>query len=366
MTRQQHAGPPRATAKAASVVLCGHILRPEFLDIVSISTALVVRRVCIVRFSASRLALPYILPHVAVLLATHNGSPFLNEQLASIAAQSGVTVDVCCSDDASTDTTVAMLAEWRQRWPKGDFTIAAGPNRGFAENFRALIRTAQDDADYFAFCDQDDVWDSDKLETAVAALSSHPDSVAALYCARSRLIDTSGNPFGLSPLFRRRPSFGNALVQSLAAGNTMVFNRAALAVLRAAAERTAFPMHDWWSYLLLTGTGGAVIYDPVPRLGYRQHAGNVIGGPIGLRDRPRRLIELASGRFARQIDRNLAALEECRDMLTNEARGTLETFAGIRRAAALPATVRLARSTIRRQTINGDVALYFAAALGRL
>src|SRR5665213_3252287 len=108
-------------------------------------------------------------PRIAVLLGTFNGARFLDEQLESLAAQDVANVDIYASDDGSTDSTLAIL----ERWSTGVFEISGGPRKGFSENFRSLVLSAGEraDADFIAFCDQDDIWDTDKFTAAMAALS---------------------------------------------------------------------------------------------------------------------------------------------------------------------------------------------------
>ena len=304
---------------------------------------------------------------VLVLLATYNGGRFLEDQLASIAAQSIAHVDMLVSDDGSSDDTLAQLEAWRARWTRGTFTVLSGPKQGFAENFRSLIvRAAPAGPTFVAFSDQDDVWDRDKLAAAVAVLAARPAGEPALYGSRSRLVDEDGRPFGHSPLFPRRPSFRNAIVQSLAGGNTMVFNGAGFALLQESARRTGFLMHDWWSYLIVSGAGGVVHYDRTPHIGYRQHRGNAIGGGIGLLDRPKRMMELLDGKFSRWSDENVASLHACRDLLNAESREVLAQFEQLRATHALAVPGKLLQSGIYRQTVKGNVALGLAALLHRL
>ena len=100
---------------------------------------------------------------------------------------------------------------------------------------------------------------------------SSADDVPALFCSRTRIITAEGEPAGFSPLFSKKPSFRNAIVQSIAGGNTMVMNRAARDIMLEASRRTGFVSHDWWCYLILTGVGGIVHYSPTAKIGYRQH-----------------------------------------------------------------------------------------------
>lgn len=304
------------------------------------------------------------LPRTLVLLASYNGAQFIEQQLASIAAQRGTGIDILVSDDGSTDTTLTLIERFEQSWSAGTVSVVSGPRGGFAANFRHLILSAGPDYDYFAFSDQDDVWHPDKLERATARLAGVDEP--AIYCSRTRLIDAKGTPIGHSPLFSRPPSFRNAIVQSLAGGNTMVLNARAFALLAESARRTSFLMHDWWAYMLVTGAGGLVHYDPVPSVDYRQHGHNVIGVGLGLPGRLVRLRDLMAGQFVRWDEANLASLEKCADLLTPEARSVVADFTELRRQSLIPALARLLRSGIYRQTVKGHVALIMAALIGRL
>lgn len=302
---------------------------------------------------------------LAVLMATRNGAQYLDAQLRSVAEQDWEAIDIWASDDGSTDTTPAALAAWASRWEKGRFTISSGPQRGFAANFRSLLADPGIDADYLAFCDQDDLWLPGKIGAAVAALAQQG-SRPAMYCARTILTDADGSEIGLSPLFRRTPDFNNAIVQSIAGGNTIVFNRAAHELLREAARRTDFVSHDWFCYLIISGAGGKVIYSDIPHVRYRQHEANLVGANTGWQARLSRLKSALGGRFADWNDHNLRALEACRDLLTPDALTTLDRFSAARRGGIAGRLVRLWRSGVHRQTMFEQFLLYLAGMLGKL
>jgi glycosyltransferase involved in cell wall biosynthesis len=302
---------------------------------------------------------------LAVLIATRNGAPWLDEQLQSVAQQDWPAIDIWASDDGSTDATRQALSEWATRWKKGGFVILEGPRSGFAGNFRSLIANPLVDGDYVAFCDQDDVWLPEKTSAAVAALAPHGER-PALYCGRTLVVDEQGRTMYPSPRFRRPPHFRNAIVQSIGGGNTMVMNRAAHHLLRRAAALTDFISHDWFSYLLVTGAGGVVTYSPDPHVRYRQHPGNLVGTNKGLAARWQRLRSAFGGRFVNWTDHNLTALEACRPLLTPDALETIRRFAEARRGYSLKRALSLRHSGVYRQTALGQVSLYAACVLGKL
>lgn len=302
---------------------------------------------------------------VAVLLATYNGENYLEEQLLSLAEQEGFQINLYVSDDGSDDTTIDILANFGKRWGEGAYKIAEGPQSGYAENFRSLLTRDDIEGDYVAFCDQDDIWSPDKLTAACTALSAALPG-PALYCSRTRLIDARGNEIGFSPLFRRPPSFGNALVQSMGGANTMVMNRAAFELIAESAKRTSFVSHDWWSYIVVSGAGGQILYDPTPHISYRQHNSNVSGKNRGWQARWRRVRQLTRGDFSDWLGQHLVALDSCRDLLTPEA---LEILKQVRIAGQGNLHERLnafRRSGIHRQFPVEDVAIFLATVLGRL
>lgn len=304
-------------------------------------------------------------PRVAILMATYNGARFLAAQLGSIGVQDHPLIDIVASDDGSTDDTGALLTKLGAAWRSGAFRWRQGPQKGFAENFRALLTDPAVSADYLAFCDQDDLWEQDKLAIAVRELARFGDR-PALFCSRTLLIDETDRVVGESPDFRRPPSFGNALVQSLAGGNTMVFNRAAHRLLAEAARRTGFVSHDWFAYQLISGAGGEVIFSRRPLVRYRQHGGNLVGANRGVGPLLARLAAAFGGRFTRWNDENCRTLLACRDLLTKEARAQFDLFRSARGGSVAERLGMIRAAGLFRQTPGGQFALYAAALFGKV
>lgn len=301
---------------------------------------------------------------VLILMATCNSGRFLDEQLSSIAEQSWPRIDLLVSDDMSTDGTIHLLRRWQHRWRKGRFDIMSGPGAGFAENFRSLILAAGDDVAYVSFCDQDDIWLSDRVESGILALAPHR-GVPGLYCSPTTLIDQTGREIGASPQFRRQPSFQNALVQNIASGNTMTLNQMALVLLQKAAARTSFPFHDWFAYQILTGAGGNIVYGTAPKVRYRQHGGNAVGVRLGAGAWTGRVQRLSAGLTREWANANMAALAACIDLLTPEARNSLGRFAESRSGSMLKRLQRLKLSGVYRQSPLDQVLLYLTSIAGR-
>ena len=306
------------------------------------------------------------IPKVAILLCTFQGQSYLADQLDSFAAQTHTNWEVWASDDGSKDGTRSVLWSYLSKWGLGRLKFHKGPSNGFAANFLSLACKSEINADYFAYSDQDDIWDADKLERAVAWLASVPVGTPAVYCSRTRLVDAENHEIGLSTLFSRPPSFANALMQNIGGGNTMVFNKATHALLQRAGPDVNVVTHDWWTYLVVMGCGGRVYYDPHPTLRYRQHGGNLVGANKSLASRIARIAMLWQGRFTDLNDRHLRALGLLRAPLTAECKHVFDEFRFSRRREFLPRVLGFLRSGVYRQTMMGNIGLLVATLFKKI
>lgn len=302
---------------------------------------------------------------VLVLMGLRNGAAHLQAQLDSLAAQDHADWTLIASDDGSTDGTGAILQAFARGAGAGRVTVLAGPCRGVAANYLSLLRSLPSGPCWVAFADQDDVWMPDRLSRGLAALAGQ--AGPALYCSRT-WIDRAGAGLRLSPARPRPPSFANALVQNVAAGNTILLNPAAGALLAAAArEVETILLHDWWAYQMVTGAGGVVLHDDRPTILYRQHAGNLIGANDGWRARLARLRAMLGGVLRDWNGTNLAALQAVTHRLDPRARRQLQAFAQARSLPGALARIRALRGLgLYRQTRASTAALWLAAALGRI
>lgn len=306
------------------------------------------------------------LPHAALLMGTYNGSIFLPAQLESILQQSLRSWSLWVSDDGSTDGTLPLLHRYQNSVGPDRLKIFAGPNEGFVRNFLSLVCNPAIEADYFAYADQDDVWLPGKLQSAIDRLKHLPVDLPALYCSRTLIIDSSGQPQGMSLLNHAQPSFANALIQNISSGNTMVFNAAARRVLLEAGPDLDVFAHDWWTYLAIMAVGGTVIFDPTPHIQYRQHAGNQVGATLKLPALWRRTQLDRNGHLRSTFHRNIAALERIRPLITQENLTLLEKVNELSDPNPLRRSSAFFRLPFKRQRFLGNVSLGLAVFLGRV
>lgn len=222
---------------------------------------------------------------IVVLLSTYNGSRFLREQVESIRAQKEASHELFVRDDGSTDLTPAILDEYAAN---GVLRWYRGANLGPARSFFELLSSAPD-REYYAFADQDDYWDDDKLSSALAMLQTVDSSKPAIYWCATRPVDESLRPISFTPAQVAEIDFPQTLLRSFASGCTMVLNHALRSTVLAKPNPLA-SMHDSWVLKVCFAVGGAALIDPKPHISYRQHDANVIGFHSTLGEKIRRWV----------------------------------------------------------------------------
>ena len=210
---------------------------------------------------------------ILVLMSAYNGQAYIRQQINSVLAQDiDAQLQLLIRDDGSTDDTQAILKQYQAA---GKLNWYAGENLGPERSFWHLIQNAPE-ADYYALCDQDDVWLPDKLSRAVAQLQS---TQADLYCSAFIATDGDLNPIEHyhSPL-NQYTDYAHSLIYSTAAGCTFVFTqKARQAAMAYHMDTHPAIIHDWLLHKIVTITGGKMIFDPVGSIYYRQHGHNTIG-----------------------------------------------------------------------------------------
>ena len=309
-----------------------------------------------------------VLPRVAILMAVCNGQAYLQEQLNSIAVQTHGKWKILASDDGSDDTSRDILDGFAAAGHP--LRRLSGPQQGPAANFLYLINSFADlacDDDVMAFCDQDDVWMPERLAHGLRALTQLDPDKPALFCSRSLITDAALQSPRLSRKWPRPAGFRNALVQNIAAGNTILLNTAGTRlVCHAAREAGNVVVHDWWVYQLITAAGGLIVHENTPLIYYRQHGHNQIGANTSFRARCIRVWMIMKGQFRSWNDINVAALRKSAHRFEPQNRAALEAFARMRNSALPLRLWRLWRLGLYRQNLAGGCAMWLAAVFGRL
>ncbi len=293
---------------------------------------------------------------VQVLLSTFNGGRYLPDLLDSLVGQTYSHVSILARDDGSSDGTTAVLEQYARR---GHLRWYEGPHLAAGRSFFELLTCADAAAAAFAFCDQDDIWLPDKIARVRARFDAEGVDQPLLYCGRAVVVDERLRPIGYTTEARRGLSLGNALVENVAPGCTMVINAQARELLLRH-EPPAEALHDAWTYLVISALGRA-IYDAHPAVLYRQHMGNAIG--VRRRRWRSRLARLGSAghkfvglavEFERLYGQDLDP--DSRRVIDRFVRG---------RTSRLAALTYALSGEVHRQTVVDNLMLKMLIALGR-
>ena len=212
---------------------------------------------------------------ILVLLSTYNGHSFLAEQIDSLFNQKGVETYLLVRDDGSKDDTIDILKRYLEKNPS-KIKIIEGHNIGWKKSFFELIKyaaTYYPDFDYFAFCDQDDIWLPNKLHRGIDCIKTLKNDVR-LYLS-DLIYYKNGVQYGKIRKGTVIPTVKNCLIRNYATGCTLVFNKKLLHLIDKRKSDRPFP-HDYWAYLVGV-LCGAVYCDPNSYILYRQHENNQIG-----------------------------------------------------------------------------------------
>ena len=236
-------------------------------------------------------------PRIAVLLSSYNGSKYIVEQIESVLNQVGVFVDIFIRDDGSTDNTIKVLSEFENRGVR----VICGSNVGVVDSFFLLINSISG-YDYYALCDQDDVWDNDKLYIAVNYLKNS--NIPSMYFSTTRVVDEHLNILQekSANLVNKVYDSVQVLLSNNATGCTMVFNSSLRSIISSYKPHNII-MHDHWIYAVCVLLGGFVYCDELPHISYRQHDHNELGNKISLKKR----FSISSFRNGKRIRSSIAS-----------------------------------------------------------
>jgi glycosyltransferase involved in cell wall biosynthesis len=305
-------------------------------------------------------------PSVAILMCTYNGEAFLAEQIDSIERQDYKNWTLFVNDDGSKDATLDILKAYQKKWGVKKLHIRKGPQKGFCQNFLQIIRDKKIHADLYFLCDQDDVWLPHKLSHTIKKMLKLDASKPNLYCARTTYVSSDAKRIlGQSDLFQRPPSFKNAIVQSIAGGNTMAFNNR----LKAAIQRSHdidVVSHDWWLYIMNELMGGKTLYDIESTILYRQHSRSLIGANTGFRAKMKRLRMLLNGTYRAYNSRHLKVFNGLYLRGLRSHVRLIDRFQILRDRPLKDRWKMIAALGIYRQTWDGHMALYLGAFLHKL
>lgn len=233
-------------------------------------------------------------------MSTYNGEEYLREQIDSILSQDceekmGVTLKLLIRDDGSKDGTQEILKSYAEKYPE-KVSWYQGENVGVIKSFFNLIEKSDENAEFYAFSDQDDYWHKEKLSAGIEKIKNMSQKyqqekdkyigfsekngvyskVPLLYCCSPLLVDENLKEIDNEMTRKSKiPSFENAVVENIVTGCTIVMNKTLRDMAKEQPPKFTV-MHDWWFYLLAS-CYGKIYFDEKQFISYRQHGTNTVG-----------------------------------------------------------------------------------------
>lgn len=212
---------------------------------------------------------------IVVLMSTYNGDKYIDEQIASILNQKEVNVHLYIRDDGSTDDTVYILTKYKNMYPR-KIDLELGDNKGVKNSFAWLILNAPN-SQYYAFADQDDIWDADKLYIAISMIKKKEKETVLYFCNQRCVDENNKNEFIRLSKNNLQPYFMNTIFFNRYSGCTMVFDNNLIKKMRkvlSSYEGNVRVMHDIVCLVIAQLTGNT-IYDSTAHMSFRRHEANV-------------------------------------------------------------------------------------------
>lgn len=215
---------------------------------------------------------------IAILLSSYNGEKYISEQIESIINQSYGNWKLYIRDDGSNDSTLSIIDKYVSQDSRIILMHDEIKHRGVKESFLWLLRHVE--SEYYMFCDQDDVWEVDKVKESYLNCIDGNNEGPVLVCTDLSLVDSNlkllnqsmwethhlknlvDNPKGL-------------MIASMFPGCSMLFNRAVREL--ALAETYIFKLHDNLISMVTYNNNGRIIPIHKSLIKYRQHTNNVVG-----------------------------------------------------------------------------------------
>lgn len=221
---------------------------------------------------------------ISVAIATYNGEKFLREQLESLYSQTRVPDEIVVSDDCSTDCTIEILEEFRQKY--GLRYIVHENKLGINKNFEEAIRACK--GNYIAICDQDDIWFPNKIQESykkIKEIEISDDLLPCIVSSQIYHINAKGELISTSRHIRKdtyRAEDTLLYPPGSTQGCSLMFNRQLLSALK------PFPSINVCLYDAYIGMVCASIgkkYNMAqPLMYYRHHSNNVVASNILKKD----------------------------------------------------------------------------------
>ncbi len=222
---------------------------------------------------------------INIILSSYNGENFITDQIESILDSDYQNFRLFVFDDVSSDSTVDIVKRFEEEYPEKVFLVRNSINKGACGNFLSGVKFAARTApaDYYMFCDQDDVWLENRLSVCLENMErleqEYSPYMPIMLFTDAVLVDSELNSMGTTffkadRLNTKNLRFARILTENRCIGCTSFMNAALINMISGFDKRIRY--HDWWAALIASAFG-RLEYVDVPTVLYRQHSGNVVG-----------------------------------------------------------------------------------------
>lgn len=221
---------------------------------------------------------------ISIVMATYQGEAYIKEQLDSIFHQTLTPDEIIIYDDASTDQTLTIAKQYQFQDEVKVHIFKQDQTVGYIKNFAKALKMCN--GDIIFLCDQDDVWQPNKIEQIISIFHKHPE-ITCINSSFTYIDDTgktiskddSGNNYGMCDQKVKQKdivqiSFEEIMLRNISMGCTMAFRSTVKDLyLKNTNHKSA---HDWELNLCAALSNGLYFYNS-SLMKYRIHAHNTTG-----------------------------------------------------------------------------------------
>lgn len=221
---------------------------------------------------------------ISVALCTYNGEQFLSEQLESLKCQTKLPDELIVCDDGSTDSTVALVEKFSQNAPFKVRVFINQQTLGVTKNFQKALTYCE--GEYLFLCDQDDIWQAEKIAQMTAFLEQNPLVNVAFsdaFLVNEKAISLQERLWDIVRLYppqlaqwRKGKSIELMLIGNRVAGCTMTLRRSFLQKIAPFPTDVPNFLHDTW-IAFVASILNQIQFVSTPLVKYRQHPSQQVG-----------------------------------------------------------------------------------------
>lgn len=255
---------------------------------------------------------------ISIAMTTYNGEAYIEKQLMSLLNQTRKADEIIICDDCSSDDTVSIIEDIIEKHHVLNCHVLLNENNlGYRKNFKKSIEMTS--GDLIFLCDQDDIWNLDKLEKIEKIFETEP-KILALNTAFTLIdgeereipyVDKKGmcnHGFmrgNLEENQLKKIPYEMLLRYNISPGCTMIFRKK---IKNAFTKYTQSILPHDWEINLLAGMKNGCYFLNTSTIRYRIHGENTLG--MNTND------HISVLQFEQDIDFRIKAIQEKKALIT--------------------------------------------------